>query len=144
MKLFLDTEFNGFGGQLISIALAPEGNGSPFYEVLPLPEVVNPWVKENVVPFLEKPWRSRDLVRRYFHQYLKQFRAPEIVCDWHADAEHFCALLAGDDYGSSLDFECTIRILKTPPGQPPKAKVPHNALYDAIAFRDWYMGQAAA
>ena len=35
MKLFLDCEFNGFGGELISMALVDE-NERYFYEVLPL------------------------------------------------------------------------------------------------------------
>ena len=34
MKLFLDCEFNGFGGELISMALVDE-NERYFYEVLP-------------------------------------------------------------------------------------------------------------
>ena len=35
MRYFLDAEFNGFGGQLILIALAPEDeDASPFYEAL--------------------------------------------------------------------------------------------------------------
>lgn len=33
MKLFLDTEFNGWGGDLISMALVP-AMGEPFYCVL--------------------------------------------------------------------------------------------------------------
>jgi hypothetical protein len=35
MRYFLDAEFNGFGGQLVSIALAPENAAAnPFYEAL--------------------------------------------------------------------------------------------------------------
>ena len=35
MKLFLDTEFNGFGGKLISMALVPEDKTLPeFYKEL--------------------------------------------------------------------------------------------------------------
>ena len=30
MRYFLDTEFNGFGGTLISVALVPEQRGSRF------------------------------------------------------------------------------------------------------------------
>ena len=47
MKLFLDCEFNGFGGELISMALVDE-NERYFYEVLPC---INPtaWVLDNVI-----------------------------------------------------------------------------------------------
>lgn len=38
MKLYIDTEFNGFGGDLISLALATEAaNGKHFYGILELP-----------------------------------------------------------------------------------------------------------
>lgn len=78
-----------------------------------------------------------------FHQFIQQFRNPDIVCDWHADAEHFCRMLAGSDYGSSLDFPCRLVILKTPPGQP-ISKRPHNALADAIALMEWNEQRLAA
>ena len=35
MRYFLDAEFNGFGGELISIALVPEDLSlTPFYEAI--------------------------------------------------------------------------------------------------------------
>jgi hypothetical protein len=35
MRFFLDTEFNGFGGKLMSLALVPENNSKPeFYKEL--------------------------------------------------------------------------------------------------------------
>lgn len=52
MKLFLDCEFNGFGGELISMALVDE-QGKYFYEVLPCPQPI-PWVQENVMPKLNQ------------------------------------------------------------------------------------------
>jgi hypothetical protein len=39
MRYFIDAEFNGFGGQLISLALVPEDRDAvPFYEALPCTE----------------------------------------------------------------------------------------------------------
>jgi hypothetical protein len=52
MRYFLDTEFNGFGGELISLALVPEHGDQEFYVVLPLPETLHPWVERHVVPYL--------------------------------------------------------------------------------------------
>lgn len=51
MNLYIDCEFNGFGGQLISMALVAE-DGTEFYEVVPLLEEVTPWVAEHVMPVL--------------------------------------------------------------------------------------------
>ena len=50
MRYFLDTEFNGFGGELISLALVPEHGHDEYYAVLPLPDELHPWVERNVVP----------------------------------------------------------------------------------------------
>ena len=50
MNLFLDCEFNGFGGELISMALVDE-EGHYFYEVLDCPQPVA-WVAEHVMPLL--------------------------------------------------------------------------------------------
>jgi hypothetical protein len=48
MNYFLGTEFNGFGGALISLALVRE-DGAEFYAAT---ACANPrsWVKENVIP----------------------------------------------------------------------------------------------
>ena len=35
MRYFLDTEFNGFGGALLSFALVPEDGGEDYYCILP-------------------------------------------------------------------------------------------------------------
>ncbi len=34
MRYFLDTEYNGFGGALLSLALVPEDGGEEFYVTL--------------------------------------------------------------------------------------------------------------
>jgi hypothetical protein len=141
VRLYLDTEFNGHGGELISMAVvAAQENGllfDVFYEVCDWKQPTNSWVNEHVVPKLEKMPLHAHIFRQCFHSWIRHFDNPEIICDWHADAEHFCRLLAGPDYGSSLDFACRITILKTPPGQPISAN-PHNALADARALRDWH------
>lgn len=140
MRLYLDTEFNGHGGELISLALVSEG-GDEFYAVLPLPGEVDPWVARNVIPKLNSPPISAAKFRIILHNWLSpRFKSdnPTIICDWPADAMHFCASLAGQDFESSLDFPCKIIILQTPPGQP-VSLVPHYALEDARALRHWHL-----
>lgn len=43
MRIYVDCEFNGFGGELMSMALVAE-DGREWYNVLPLPRDIEPWV----------------------------------------------------------------------------------------------------
>ena len=132
-ELFLDTEFNGFGGALISMALVEDDTS--WYEVLEVPTNPDPWVAQHVIPFLMKKPIGLAAFRSSFHSFLKRYDRPKIICDWHADVEHFCRMLAGADYGSSLDFPCEIRLLT---GVKYNSTIPHNALADAQALKKWW------
>ncbi len=143
MRLYLDTEFNGHGGELISMALvSPEGHC--WYGVRESPiagyfdnDPIEPWVAENVIPKLNFPYPMTDSQFRIpLHAFLLQFDNPEIICDWNADGMLFCKWLAGESYESSLDYACRITILKTPPAQPVSDN-PHNAMADAEALMRW-------
>jgi hypothetical protein len=147
MRYYLDTEFNGFGGELISLALVPEHGDQEFYVVLPLPEPLHPWVERNVIPYLnavppglDATTRSRIEAAHEIAVYLRPDEDPVIVADWPDDIAYFCALLvtkAGDmapvgnlrlEFVSSPGFS-TAAI----------SKVPHNALHDARALRDFML-----
>lgn len=141
--LYLDTEFNGFGGGLISMALvateiSSHDFSSEFYEVLPLPTFTDTWVHQNVLPVLNRQPIPEPTFRSILHQFLGQFDNPEIICDWHADAQHFCAALQGRSYGQSLDWPFTLRVLKTPKGFSAPSEMPHNALADARGLMQWH------
>ena len=85
MRYFLDTEFNGFCGDLISIALVPEDAGlPPFYEAVSI-EDPTPWVRYNALPVLETRPRSRKEVIDLFAAYLMDDPAPLLVADWPED-----------------------------------------------------------
>jgi hypothetical protein len=152
MRFYLDTEFNGHGGELISMALVSEltymGAGVrgsiEWYGARRIKSPIAPWVAENVMPVLSTRQLSPEDFRSEFGTFISRYENCQIICDWHTDAEHFCAMLAGRDYGSSLDFPCMIRILKTPPGEPAPAAIPHNALHDARTLRDWHEAQLLA
>lgn len=147
MRLFLDTEFNGFGGELISMALVGE-DGREFYRVLALPVEYDPWVEENVVPHLQAlpapVATSYDELAMWLNNYLAGLRDFVIIADWPADFEHFANLLSliGKNGGFKEAFPCTMRLINVS-GQL-KPEVPHNALSDARALRDWYMAELAA
>lgn len=137
MKLFIDTEFNGFNGDLISMALVPENDGEAFYEVLECPNPV-PWVAEHVIPFLNKTPVSYERFQNLLETYLAQFDKIEIIADWPEDIQHFCRCLitgAGVMMKTIPQINFTIdRNLSSG-----ESLVPHNALADAIAIRTTYI-----
>jgi hypothetical protein len=143
--LYLDTEFNGFGGELLSMALVVERPSDihwyGYRDFRSLDEAIDPWVAENVVPQLGwgtfAPFRSLREMKNSFWAFIASYDSPEIICDWNEDAVHFCRMLQGEDYASSHDFAVRLTVLKTPPGQP-VSNSPHNALEDAWALRDWH------
>lgn len=139
--LYLDTEFNGFGGELISMALVPDDESKPFwYAVTYLPNMtqfngLNPWVKEHVIPVLNKEPMRYWLFKESFQRYITQFKNPTIICDWYSDAIHFCNLMNGPTYDTSLATEFTIKVVRT---NGLNSVLPHNALADAEALRMWH------
>ncbi len=141
MKLYLDTEFNGFGGNLISMAIVSP-TGEQFYEVLPLPEPIHPWVYTNVVPHLNKTPVNPSRFKIILWDFLLKFREPLIICDWHEDAVQFCKMLSGPDYASSFSYPCKIELLTG--NTYSDSKIPHNALSDAVALMEWHQHRKAA
>jgi len=91
MKLFLDCEFNGFGGELISMALVDE-NEKYFYEVLPC---MNPtsWVFNNVIPILNKQTIDLKEFKENLFNFLNHYETIHIVADWPEDFSLFLTTL---------------------------------------------------
>jgi hypothetical protein len=136
LRIYLDTEFNGFRGALISLALVAE-NGREWYECMESADRYEPWVAEHVIPILGKQPVSRQEFRASFVKFIEWFDRPEIIADWHTDILHFCELLEGDSFPESVWFDGKFRVVQTPEGQP-KSKIPHNALEDARALMRWH------
>ena len=101
MKLYLDTEFNGWHGQLISMALVPEDLALPeFYCELEVRGQIEPWVKENVVPHLNMVPVSYSQFQDRLANYLWQAGDCVIVADWPDDIRYFCeSLITGPEIG---------------------------------------------
>lgn len=100
MNIYLDTEYSGFGGEPISMALVAEC-GEEWNCVLPRPEPVKR-VKQHVMPVVNKRVSSRDpQVARHrlsmsLGRWLRQFSHVHITADYPADFQLFCqALLLG-------------------------------------------------
>ena len=147
MRYFLDTEYNGFGGPLLSLALVPEDGGEEFYVTLAHDGPLDPWVERHVLPYLDsvpEALRSVRMERQAAAQslayWLAHDPAPEIVADWPEDLAQFAMLLV---VGPG-------RMLTVPPfalrfeplgtfSTAANSAVPHNALHDARALRDHVM-----
>lgn len=148
MRYFLDTEFNGFGGELLSLALVPEDGDQEFYASLPLPAQVHPWVEQRVLPYLRHvpPGLDHQLTRQQAAQHIAAYLAgdadPVIIADWPDDIAYFCALLVtgpGEmvEVGG-LRFEL---INASGFSSAVNSQVPHNALHDARALKNFYLEQ---
>ena len=135
MKLWLDTEFNGWEGDLISMGITSE-DGKEFYEVL---ECSNPvaWVKENVVPLLLKDSISRGLFTKKLEQYLSQWDSVEVIADWPRDLELFySSLLVGNGWMINVPKQFSTKLVR---GLDTHSLLPHNAIEDARALKAAYL-----
>jgi len=132
LKLYIDCEFNGGFGDLISMALVAE-DGREFYEVVPCDAPV-PWVRDNVIPILHKHPISLNGFQGQLRNFLSSFDAIEIVADHPADLGYFFNALIVDDMGSWMRVPpITATIVKNVNYE---SAIPHNALEDARAIRE--------
>ncbi|WP_131116436.1 hypothetical protein [Lichenihabitans psoromatis] len=142
MRYFLDAEFNGFGGLLISLALVPqEPDYAPFYEALPC-AAPEPWVATHVLPVLHTKPISRPAMIAKLGAYLRDDPAPVVVADWPEDIAHLAQLMVtGPGYrlaSPRLIFE----LLDLPLfDSETLSEVPHNACYDARALRTYVLAE---
>lgn len=139
MRLFLDTEFNGFGGQLISLALVDE-DGAEFYRSLPLPhpQAIHPWVREHVVPKLGNAEVPYDVFAAELHRFLLARKDSTVICDWFEDATHLLSCFSRGSLGIAIKWHGKIEIVNSDGFA--ATTDPHNALADARDLRDWYLG----
>jgi hypothetical protein len=141
MNLYLDTEFDGHGGELISLALADE-SGKHWYGVF-RNFALHDWVREHVQPCLYalKPTVEGNaaLLRHSLKEYMIARQTSDVViwADWPDDFAHLMRLMSGPSYAESFMIPCTMQLIVTPDGEP-KPETPHNALSDAIALMQWH------
>lgn len=142
MRYFLDTEYDGFGGPLISLALVAE-DGEEFYVVLDQP-ASNAWVERNVMPFLDhvpdalrSPRLGRVAAGSALAGWLAHDDAAEIIADWPEDLAHFANLLVSGPGQMHGVHGLVLRLVPLPGfSTAANSAVPHNALHDARALRD--------
>jgi hypothetical protein len=143
VRYFLDTEYNGWNGALLSFALVPD-DGEELYLTLDWDGPLEEWVERNVIPYLDSvpealvsPRMSRADAARTLAHYLAGDPDPVIIADWPEDIAQFNALLV---IGPGVMVEVRgLRFQFLPLSgfsTAANSKVPHNALHDARAFRD--------
>jgi hypothetical protein len=143
LRYFLDTEYNGWGGALLSLALVPD-DGEELYLTLNWSGELEPWVERNVLPYhdtvpqsLVSPRVSRADAARTIAHYLAGDPDPLIVADWPEDIALFNALLVTGP-GVMAEVPALRFQFMSLAGFSTAANstVPHNALHDARALRD--------
>ncbi len=147
MRYFLDTEYNGFGGALLSLALVPEDGGEEFYVTLQCEDAVDPWVERHVIPFLDmvpeqlkSPRLARPAAAEALATWIEHDSAPDIVADWPEDLAQLAMLLVT---GPGIMLPVPPLSLHLVPlhgfSTAANSVVPHNALHDARALREHIM-----
>ena len=143
LRYFLDTEYNGWGGTLLSLALVPE-HGEELYLTLDWDVALEPWVERNVIPYLDmvpdplvSARMSRADAARTVAHYFAGDPDPVVIADWPEDIALFSALLVT---GPGVMAEVPGLKFQFIPlsgfSTAANSKVPHNALHDARALRD--------
>jgi len=145
LRYFLDTEFNGIGGALLSLALVPD-DGEELYITLKTEDPIIAWVQDHVIPYLDMvphqlswPRLDRAVAADAVERYLRHDDQPVIVADWPEDVAQMCNLMITGP-GDMIDVrDVTFRILPLSNfSTAANSEVPHNALHDARALREHY------
>jgi hypothetical protein len=142
LRYFLDTEFNGFGGALISLALVSEAETS-LYLIYGAPQIVDPFVRDQVSPkLLSLPVgidaRRVDQTEGAYaiEAFLHGDPNPTIIADWPDDVRLCCQALMIEP-NVTIDMGCLrFEIHRVAPYPTDLVgAVEHNALWDAMALR---------
>lgn len=140
MKFYADTEFNGFGGELISLALIGE-DGSLFYEAMWCEKPV-PWVRDNVMPHIPKDSAvTKSVFSSRLWKFLNKHAHYHIICDWPEDIVHICRSIVT---GPGARFSTGKLTFELYTGSKPDSDVPHHALHDALALAKACTGREVA
>lgn len=103
MKYYLDCEFDGVNGPLITIALIAE-DSRDIYIVTDHTDIKDPWVTENIIPILDSHSctnvfkTTQDLVGSLLRDFLISDDSPVIISDSTADVGYFTRA-----YGVDID-----------------------------------------
>lgn len=140
MKYYLDSEFNGLHGQLLTLALVRE-DGESVYYAFPVTEEITSWVADHVIPVIETAsWVpkhvTRDDAAYMLGVFFKQDTNIIIVADWPEDVKYFSELMITGP-GTMIDVPGITFEIHRVDAYPNDIDglTQHNAYCDAIALR---------
>lgn len=144
MRYFLDCEYDGWGGDLLSLGLVPEDGGEEYYAIIQHERPLTAWVEQNVAPYfsmipqgLKREPTTLEHVAHEIAAWLSGFSEVEILADWPDDIAYFCRILSYAPGEIVRTPPLSFRLLSLPGFSTARnSKVPHNALHDARALRD--------
>lgn len=143
MRYFIDCEFDGFRGPLISMALVREDGRSLYFVISGAEEAAtDEWVKANVLPILkDSPEAPYVLLPEHAAMAISQFldgdEGVHIVADWPDDLRHFCDLIVVEP-GQMIPLPSFTMEVKRVDAYPTEVEgaVRHHAWWDAVALMD--------
>lgn len=147
MRYYLDTEFDGKGGPLLTLAIVrADGEGYYFIDPEAVNSAQNEWVRANVVPVVNSDCPLGFHISNLglvLSQFLRDDKRPLVIADWPDDIAYLCreltarSLYWGDPDGQLQDMpplRFEVANHDAYPTTLPGA-VQHNAWWDAMALR---------
>lgn len=133
MQAFIDCEFNGGHGELISMAIVSEDGQRVFYEVVEHKAPTEEWVAEHVMPILNKPAIPMAAFKERLKKFLDAFPKLTLIADHAADLFYFTQVIIGAEGWMMVEYQLDLRV--DPAISAKKSTQKHNALEDAKALR---------
>lgn len=145
MKFYVDCEFDGHDGPLLSMAMVRDDGYSLHVAVRDI-AVSDPWVAKNVLPIIDS--HNADIgcsvrtneVGRVLRDFIGPCKYPKIIADSPVDIGRFCRVIStGADGGwASADYPGMTFIVHNVDCYPTtlEGAVQHNAWWDAMALRE--------
>lgn len=144
MKYYIDCEFDGHRGALLSLGIVREDGANAYFETGAIPE--DPWVIENVEPLLMKhkaemyAFVPLNQIGGLLRDILAGDDHPVIVADSPVDIARFMDILSTNNKGewASTNFPRVTAEIHNVNCYPTSLKgaVQHNAWWDAMALRE--------
>lgn len=136
MKFYIDGEWNGYRGEMLSIALVPvDVRVAPFYRTFKFyGDLADDWIAKNVWIHIDGSILENTIViQRSLEDYLMKFDSVHIVADWPEDIERFCRLLILGPGERINTPPLTMEVVRVDA----PSNIPHHALFDAMGLRDY-------
>lgn len=134
MRLWLDTEFNGFNGQLLSVGIIDE-DWQEFYVELPVHEVLDPWVEQHVMPMMYNRQMAHALAQIALQRFLNKYATVDIFVDYPDDIRYLCQMLIVGPGEQLVTPPLSFHLIRGLANTADTSVRPHNALADAMALR---------